>query len=434
MATKEEKQAKAEAASDIAAIFRKAANAAAASTKLEHVYEERECIAHQCIPTGNLCIDWKLGGGIPPGRIIGIPGPEGSGKSLLAADIAHEALKAGIIVVYFDAEGAIHPGFLMARGINFEKYRGARKKDGSLKDGEYDQLHFFQPENSDQFKKYICTFLDALPTPDDQNGRPPVLFLLDSAVALLPTALDDNMDGNNMAAHAKMYAEILMQIQPRLSRTRASLIYTNQIRLKPMVQYGSPEYEPCGEALKFYSSVRTQLDRSKPKLIDRDHEHPFVVQEASGFIPDAKPRAGGIWEESCIRDGVVVGMDKYKFTSLNTIKNKVHTPFQVTWFRVQTESAGATGYGMDPVFDVFTFLAETGLIKKAEKREGEKVDQVRRLWEPVKNEHFDLATIGIVDRFDYYTFKYHVLSRPDIKTILREHFITTGLVYKIGAK
>lgn len=330
------------------------------ATGLAPVFLKRDSFAGTSCATGCLSIDRAIGGGIPCGRIIGIPGPESHGKSLLVTQVAIEQLRAKRVVILLDAEGGSDPIFLKARGIEFEKYRGERKKDGTLKPGQFDYIHFYQPETGDQFMHYLHGVMSNLP--DNRNAdAPPIIFILDSVVALISDAVSGDIDANRMAMHAKMYAEILPVINSQLVRTGCSFIYTNQIRQRPGVSFGSPEYEPCGDALKFFSSIRMRLSRSKPKIF-RDAEHPFVA----GFIPDAEPKADGVWQESNL--DVPDGLDRYIYTAVTTIKNKVFNPKQVTWMRIQFERNGETGRGLDPVFDLFTIWAEGGVIEKRNPR------------------------------------------------------------------
>jgi len=110
---------------ELLANLNKASQALEKSNKrMQRVFMKRASFAGAAVSTGSLWLDYKLGGGIPSGRVIGISGAEGVGKSLLATQIAGEQLKRGGIVVYYDAEGANDPIFLKARGIDFNDYIG----------------------------------------------------------------------------------------------------------------------------------------------------------------------------------------------------------------------------------------------------------------------------------------------------------------------
>jgi RecA/RadA recombinase len=338
------------------AIIQKGVAAAEKTTKLSPVFLKRDSFAGQACATGSLEIDYHTGGGIPAGRIVGISGPEHVGKSLLVTDIAEKQLAAGRTVVYMDAEGGSDPIFLKARGIDFDKYRGARNKAGVLKPGQFDYLHLYQPTNGDELVKYIHTLTEALP--ENRNpAAPPVIFILDSVVSLISGAMSEDIDSNKMAMHAKMYSEILPIINHGLVRTGCTFVYVNQLRMKPGVSYGSPEYEPAGSALQFFSSMRIKMNRTKPKF--GDVEHPFI----NGFIPGAEWKEGGVWIEPHDGENKKV-VDRYIHTTMATVKNKVYNPRKVFWMRLQFEKAGDTGHGMDPVFDVFTFWLRNGILKR----------------------------------------------------------------------
>lgn len=374
--------------------------------KLTPVFLSRESFAANATTTGSLEIDRILGGGIPPGRIVGIAGPEHTGKSLIATQIAAEQLKLGRIASYLDAEGGNDPLFLKARGIDFDKYRGQRDKNGNLKTGQRDTLLYYQPETGEQVNHYMWNVMASLPE-NRQPEFPIVIFLLDSVVALVSSAVAEDLDSNRMAMHAKMYSEILPTVVSQLSRTGCTFVYTNQLRQKPAQMFGDPSYEPCGDALKFYSSIRLRLSSSKPKLIE-DKDHPFVT----GFIADAKPKQGGVWEEPHFNEnGEEVGLDRYIYTAIRTVKNKVYTPQKVCWMRVHFEEAGGTGRGLDPVFDLFTFLNNMGVLEKT--KEGFKV--IQNQWK--------LAEIGVPELIVYKDFKRLVMADPGIVARVRERVI-----------
>ena len=118
---------------DINEIIAKAAREYERSAKLSPVFLRRSSFALTATSTGSLWLDAIMGGGVPPGRIVGVAGPEHSGKSLILTEIAANQLRAGRVASYMDAEGGNDPLFLKARGIDFDLYRGARNKNGDLK-------------------------------------------------------------------------------------------------------------------------------------------------------------------------------------------------------------------------------------------------------------------------------------------------------------
>jgi len=414
-------------------LIKKTVKAVEKSTNLSPVFLKRDNFAANAIPTGSLCLDAIIGGGIPAGRIIGISGDEATGKSLLATEAAANQLQAGRMVVYFDAEGGNDPLFLKARGIDFEKYRGKRNEAGELVKGEVDFILYYQPETGEQVRDYMFKLMEQMP--ENRSPRwPPILFVLDSVVALITDTIGD-VDKNKMAMHAKMYAEMLPWVNGQLARTGCTLIYTNQLRQRPMAMFGDPTYEPAGDSLKFFSSIRLRLTRSKPKT--RENDHPFIGKV---FI-DATPRAGGIWEEPhfVLDDGEMkktTDKDTYNYTSIKCIKNKVYNPFKFTWIRICSQYNGETGHGLDPVYDVFTFLLENGLIEKAKARptgkgkEKEKAAEVADMFEFCTTE-IDHKELLLPDRFTYHEFQKIVLeNKALIVQTIREKFIISGLTFK----
>jgi RecA/RadA recombinase len=413
---------------DIEALMRSATSKAEKASKLTPVFLKRDSFAKTAVSTGSLCLDWKMGGGIPPGRIIGISGPERSGKTLLTTQILFNQLRGNNFAVLHDAEGSTDPLFLQARKINFDKFRGKRDKNGDLKAKEVDYFNMYQPTTIEQFTEYIHTLCSVLP--ENRNPTHPVcIHSLDSVIALITDALDEDIDANKMAFHARMYAQYLPIINSDIVKTGCSLIYTNQLRQKPGVTYGSPIYEPAGDALKFFSSIRLMLSTVKPKLSDNDH--PFLSPET---IPGVEVKAGGIYEEPHLNSkGDVIGVDKYMYTGIKTVKNKVYTPYQSCWMRIQFEENGSTGSGLDPVFDIFTFFYETGYIKpcvivnsatgKEKKSKGVYSAVVTKEFNPVKE-------FNLPESFDYYEFKKWVHSDPDMTMKLRDRLLVSGLVYE----
>lgn len=403
---------------DIADLLANAAKDAEKSTKLSSVFQNKRLDATQTRSTGLLYLDYLMGGGIPSGKIVGISSEEHLGKSALAAEMSNEQLLDGGAAVYFDGEGTQDPLFLQKRGIDFQKFRGKRNKAGQLNPGQRDYVWFYQPHTGQQFQKYIHTFCSALPECRDLR-KPPLLYLLDSAMSVVSDAMAEDIESNKTAMHAKMYSEILPVINYSLLKTGASMVFTNQLRAdvgKGFSGMGDATYEPGGKALQFYSSCRIRLTKSKPKTGSGD-DHPFL----DGFVPDLKPKAGGVWEE--MHDGSDKNViDKSIFVSFKTIKNKFYTPFKVGYYRIFFEENGETGSGFCPVFDTFSTLHELGLIVKGKNK------QTYRL-----NLNDDVRKIGdlLPAEFDYYTLKKHVraLDRRKLRMDLRALLLDSGWAY-----
>lgn len=422
MSDKQNKQEVAEAI-DINAMIRKAVREAEKGSGLSPVLLRRDAFASAAISTGCLCLDKILGGGIPGGRIIGISGPERSGKTLLATQIgANQVAKYGFLN-YLDAEGSTDPIFLAARGIDFDKYRGKRNKVGELKPGEVDYVNFYQPSTVEQIANFIHLLSNMVP--ENRNpDRPFCVYVLDSVVALITDEIDgDLLDANKMAMHARAYATYLPVINSDLVRSGSTLIYTNQLRQKPMAKFENPSYEPCGDALKFFASARMMLNPTKPKMGDDDH--PFLDKEV---VPGVAPREGGVWEESHFdADGNILGLDKYIYTGIKTVKNKIYTPFQKCWMRIQFEENGSTGHGLDPVFDIFTFLYQEGYIAPSKKEHGKKTKGVFNAY---ADDQFDpVNEIDMPQDFNYLEFKKWVGQNPGLTFKIRDKLLVSGIVY-----
>jgi len=413
---------------DIEALMRKATREAEKASKLAPVMLKRDSFARSAVSTGCLCLDWKMGGGIPPSRIVGIAGPERSGKTVLITQILFNQVKHSGFAKLYDAEGSTDPIFLRARNIDFDKFRGKRDKNGDLKPKEVDYIDFYQPTTVEEFVEYIHTLSSILP--ENRNPEKPVcIHALDSVIAMITDALEEDIDANKMSYHARMYAQYLPIVNGDLVKSGCSLVYTNQLRQKPGVKYGSPIYEPAGDALKFFSSIRLMLSTTKPKLSGGE-DHPFLTTE---MIPGVDVREGGVWEEPHYNSkGEVKGLDRYVYTGIKTVKNKVYTPYQSCWMRIQFEENGSTGSGIDSVFDVFTFLYETGYIKQAritnEKTGKDKAAKGLYAAKPCSKFN-PVKEFGLPEQFDYFQFKQWVKSDEDLVDKLRERMLVSGLVY-----
>lgn len=190
----------------------------------------------EAIPTGSLPLDIAIGiGGIPRGRIIEIYGPESSGKSTLAMCIAAQAQKQGGIVAYIDAEHAMDPEYASRLGVDI------------------DNMLISQPDSGEQ----------ALEIADKLVRSGAVdLIVVDSVAALVPRAeIEGEMGDSFVGVQARLMSQGLRKLTPTVSKSKASIIFINQLRQKIGVMWGNPETTPGGLALKFYSSVRLDIRR-----------------------------------------------------------------------------------------------------------------------------------------------------------------------------
>jgi recombination protein RecA len=188
------------------------------------------------IPTGSLALDLALGiGGVPRGRIVEIFGPESSGKTTLIYHIIAEAQARGGVCVFIDTEHAMDPIYAKAIGV------------------DTDELLVSQPDYGEQALQ-IADRLIASTAVD--------VVAVDSVAALTPKAeLDGQIGDQTVGLQARLMSQAMRKLTGNLSRTNTVCLFTNQIREKVGVQFGSPETQPGGRALKFYSSQRLDIRR-----------------------------------------------------------------------------------------------------------------------------------------------------------------------------
>jgi recombination protein RecA len=198
-----------------------------------------EASAHlqvEAIPTGSLALDIALGvGGIPRGRVTEIFGPESTGKSTLAQHIIAEAQKMGGMAAYIDVEHSLEPTFASSIGV------------------KVDELLVSQPDTGEQ----ALEIAEALVRSNAVD-----VVVIDSVAALVPRAeIEGEMGDSLPGLQARLMSQALRKLSGAISRSRAAVIFINQLREKVGIVFGNPEVTPGGRALKFYSSVRIDLRR-----------------------------------------------------------------------------------------------------------------------------------------------------------------------------
>ncbi len=220
------------------------------------------------IPTGSISLDLALGiGGIPRGRVVEIYGIESTGKSTLALHICAEAQKKGGIAAFIDAEHALDPDYAKRIGVNT------------------DDLLISQPDSGEQALQIVETLV--------RSSKVDVI-IIDSVAALVPkTEIAGEMGEFQIGLQARLMSQALRKLAGIVAKTKTSVIFLNQTRMKIGVMFGNPETTPGGLALKFYSSVRINLRRTaqikykdeiigsriKAKIVKNKVAAPFKVTE-----------------------------------------------------------------------------------------------------------------------------------------------------------
>jgi recombination protein RecA len=190
----------------------------------------------QVVSTGAFSLDTALGiGGLPRGRVVELFGPESSGKTTLALHIIANAQKEGGVAAIIDTEHALDPGYASKIGVNL------------------DDLLVSQPSSGEEALA-ICDKL--------VQSRALDVVVLDSVAALAPRAeLDGEMGDAHVGLQARLMSQALRKLTAGIAQSKTLCIFTNQIREKIGVMFGSPETTPGGRALKFYASIRLDIRR-----------------------------------------------------------------------------------------------------------------------------------------------------------------------------
>lgn len=230
--------------------------------------DERAVVPVEAIRTGSLALDVALGvGGVPRGRIIEVYGPEGSGKTTLTSSIIANAQRNGGLAAFVDAEHAFDVGYAKKIGV------------------DVDNLLMSQPDTGEQALEITEVLV--------RSGALDVV-VVDSVAALVPRAeLDGDMGDTHVGLQARLMSQALRKLTGVVSKSGTTLMFTNQIRMKIGVMFGSPETTSGGNALKFYTSVRMDIrrigalkegdvvtgNRTKVKVVKNKVAPPFRIAE-----------------------------------------------------------------------------------------------------------------------------------------------------------
>lgn len=189
----------------------------------------------ETIPTGALSLDLALGGGLPKGRIIEIYGPESSGKTTVALHAIAQIQKSGGTAAFIDAEHALDPSYAKKIGVDTTN------------------LLLSQPDNGEQALEITETLV---------RSNAVDLIVVDSVAALVPRAeIEGDMGDSLPGLQARLMSQALRKLTGVISRSKTTVIFINQIRMKIGVMFGNPETTTGGNALKFYASVRMDIRR-----------------------------------------------------------------------------------------------------------------------------------------------------------------------------
>ncbi|HEY88483.1 MAG TPA: recombinase RecA [Thermoflexia bacterium] len=279
----------------------------------------------ETIPTGSLAIDIALGvGGLPRGRITEIYGPEGSGKTTIAQHVVAECQKRGGVAAFIDMEHALDPTYAKRLGV------------------DVDNLYISQPDTGEQALEIAEALI--------RSGAVDVI-IIDSVSALVPRAeIEGEMGDSHPGLQARLMSQALRKLSGAIKQSNALIIFTNQLRMKIGVMFGSPETTSGGRALKFYASVRLDIRR----------------------IKSIKFKGERIGQRTRVR----------------VTKNKVAPPFRVAEFDIMY------GEGVSHAGELLDIGLEMGILEKRASYyyyEGELLDQGRENTKTHFVEHPELA-------------------------------------------
>ena len=336
------------------------------------------------VSTGLLMTDILLNGGIKPGGWYTMFGREGSSKSThmltMCVNLSYSDVP---LIAFYDPEQSNSPSYIEAIASTQHKEKGGDpqtmfgvrnpttgkwevepriyywnehllepiwKSAASMLRRLPDKMHVdgewwlaFDRKKADMSRlkgmtnRKLSERFGKLVVPSEDEGNMQALILVDSYPGMVPEGAASDEDDASLALSARKHGENVPKVKGLLKRKHAALVGVNQLRERPAVRFGSPEYEPCGTALKFFSDVRiSHRPRNVPHSTSDSLEHEASVEHS--------------------------GEDVYRYILMRTVKNKMGSPNLEAWQRIWIRDPLGEARGYCPVWDTYQYLVHTGQV------------------------------------------------------------------------